>query len=94
MLSTEPVTKLSMPMTLWPRARSKSARCEPRNPAAPVTTEVGCGFFIQGKPAFHLAPVPISTAGMVRIRIFRSSHSDQLSMYSRSSRTQSLKLEI
>src|SRR6266436_2855554 len=41
MLSTEPVTKLSMPMTLWPRARSKSVKCEPRKPAAPVTTEVG-----------------------------------------------------
>jgi len=26
-------------MTLCPRARSKSVRCEPRKPAAPVTTE-------------------------------------------------------
>src|SRR5260221_6100353 len=42
MLSTEPVTKLSRPMTLWPRDRSRSVRCEPRKPAAPVTTEVGC----------------------------------------------------
>src|SRR6266446_1765474 len=41
MLSTVPVTKLSMPMTLWPRARRRSVRCEPRKPAAPVTTEVG-----------------------------------------------------
>ena len=39
----------------------------------------------------HLAPVPASTTGMVRQIIFKSSHSDQLSMYSRSSRTQSLK---
>src|SRR5664280_1762689 len=46
MLSTEPVTKLSMPMTWWPRARSKSARCEPRKPAAPVTTDVAGLFFI------------------------------------------------
>src|SRR5664279_4602584 len=42
MLSTLPVTKLSMPMILWPRASSRSTRCEPRKPAAPVTTEVGC----------------------------------------------------
>src|SRR5665213_4458538 len=47
MLSTLPVTKLSMPMTLWPRAKSKSVKCEPRNPAAPVTTEVSCFFFIK-----------------------------------------------
>jgi hypothetical protein len=41
MLSTLPVMKLSMAMTRWPRASSRSARCEPRKPAAPVTTEVG-----------------------------------------------------
>src|SRR5207248_1142377 len=41
-LSTEPVTKLSMPMTLCPRASNKSVKCDPRKPAAPVTTEVGC----------------------------------------------------
>ena len=34
-------TKLSMPMTLWPRVMRRSARCEPRKPAAPVTSEVG-----------------------------------------------------
>ena len=39
----------------------------------------------------HLAPVPVRTTGTVRQRIFKSSQSDQLSMYSRSSRTQSLK---
>src|SRR5438034_7358290 len=39
----------------------------------------------------HLAPVPSKTTGIVRQRIFRSSHNDQLSMYSKSSRTQSLK---
>src|SRR4029453_1512449 len=32
-----PVTKLSMPMTEWPSARSRSQRWLPRNPAAPVT---------------------------------------------------------
>lgn len=49
MLSTVPVTKLSMPMTLWPRAISKSVKCDPKNPAAPVTTEVNCFFFIESK---------------------------------------------
>src|SRR5271170_5255015 len=49
MLSTEPVTKLSRPMTLCPSDSSRSVKCEPRNPAAPVTTEVGCLFFIIGK---------------------------------------------
>src|SRR5881628_1873197 len=44
--------------------------------------------------AAYLAPAPVSTIGTVRQRILRSSHSDQLSMYSRSSRTQSRKSEI
>src|SRR5882724_869031 len=44
MLSTDPVTKLSMPITLWPRDSSRSVRCDPRKPAAPVTTEVGLDF--------------------------------------------------
>src|SRR5580704_1097898 len=36
MLSGCPVTKLSNPTTAWPSARNRSARWEPRNPAAPV----------------------------------------------------------
>src|SRR6266487_2357849 len=39
----------------------------------------------------HLAPVPSKTTGIVRQRIFKSSHNDQLSIYSKSSRTQSVK---
>ena len=39
----------------------------------------------------YFAPVPARTMGTVRHRIFISSQSDQLSMYSRSSRTQSRK---
>ena len=42
----------------------------------------------------HRPPRPRSTAGTVASRIFRSSHSDQWSMYSRSSRTHSLKSSI
>src|SRR6266704_2948973 len=40
---------------------------------------------------FHFAPVPARTTGTVRQRIFRSSQKDQLSIYSRSRRTQSRK---
>src|ERR1017187_3933890 len=41
MLSPRPVTKLSRPMTLWPRARCRSVRCGPRQAAGPETTEGG-----------------------------------------------------
>src|ERR1700683_1815748 len=118
-LSPEPVTKLSMAMTLWPRASRRSQRWEPKKPAPPVTTEVGWFFggvflFLAGinkngrsgvqhvaKPPCglmpgwenHLAPDPLRTIGIAPHKIFRWSHSDQLSIYSRSSRTQSLKSE-
>src|SRR6266516_3983366 len=42
MFATEPVTKLSMAMTRCPRASRQSTMCDPRNPAPPVTTDVGC----------------------------------------------------
>ena len=45
MLLMLPVMRLSMTMTLWPRASNRSTRWEPRNPAPPVTTEVGCVVF-------------------------------------------------
>ena len=41
-----PIDYLKIPMTLCPRESSRSVRCEPRNPAAPVTTDVSCFFFI------------------------------------------------
>ena len=41
MLARLPVIRLSIAITLCPSARSRSVRCEPRNPAPPVTTEVG-----------------------------------------------------
>ena len=44
--------------------------------------------------AVYFAPHPKRTTGIVRSRIFTSIHSDQLSMYSRWSRTQSAKLLI
>ena len=44
MFDTEPVTRLSMPTTRWPFDNSRSLRCEPRKPAAPVMTDVGGEF--------------------------------------------------
>ena len=35
-----PVKKLSRQMTSWPSAIKRSQRCEPRNPAPPVTNTV------------------------------------------------------
>src|SRR5438874_2791322 len=36
MLSIDPVERLSSTATSWPSASSRSARCEPMNPAPPV----------------------------------------------------------
>src|ERR1051325_565156 len=41
MLVMSPVRRLSMPTTEWPRSSSASQRCDPMNPAAPVTTLLG-----------------------------------------------------
>src|SRR2546421_9711614 len=41
MLASVPVSRLSTQMTRWPRRRSSSHRCDPRNPAPPVTRLVG-----------------------------------------------------
>src|SRR5689334_15428293 len=38
MLAVSPVTRLSMQITRCPSATSRSQRCDPRNPAPPVTT--------------------------------------------------------
>src|SRR3954447_15014321 len=43
MLSSEPVSRLSMQMTRFPRRTSSSHRCDPRNPAPPVTRQVAIG---------------------------------------------------
>src|SRR4051812_41269174 len=44
MLSTLPVSRLSMPTTVQPRSSSVSDRCDPMKPAAPVMTALGmCG---------------------------------------------------
>ena len=48
-------------------------------------------FFVAINPAVSVRPLPRSTTQIVRQRIWMSSHNDQLSMYSKSIRTQSLK---
>src|SRR6185437_1570955 len=40
MFSSEPVSRLSTQMTRSPLSSRYSQRCEPRNPAPPVTTDV------------------------------------------------------
>ena len=40
MLASDPVSRLSTQMTRWPRRSSSSQRCDPRNPAPPVTRQV------------------------------------------------------
>src|SRR5688500_10748768 len=42
MLPMSPVSRLSMPITAYPRSSRASARCEPMNPAAPVMTTRCC----------------------------------------------------
>src|SRR5690349_10719077 len=50
MFSSEPVSRLSTQMTRCPSARRRSQRCEPRNPAPPVTTDVGIRTIVLGGP--------------------------------------------
>src|SRR5665647_1991107 len=40
MFSSVPVSRLSRQMTRWPFSSRYSHRCDPRNPAPPVTTDV------------------------------------------------------
>src|SRR5215469_6706172 len=41
-----PVIRLSMAITRWPSASKRSVRCDPKKPAAPVTTETGWDCFL------------------------------------------------
>src|SRR4051812_46585580 len=51
MFASELVTRLSTHSTRWPRAISASHRCDPRNPAPPVTSEVGTRCMLVGEDA-------------------------------------------
>src|SRR5208282_5607573 len=46
MLSFTPVKKLSAQITSWPSRTRRSQRCEPRNPAPPVTSTLFLAVFI------------------------------------------------
>ena len=48
MLASVPVSRLSTQITRWPRRSSSSHRCEPRNPAPPVTRLVGMASNLAG----------------------------------------------
>src|SRR3954451_13935573 len=64
---SDPVSRLSTQITRWPRRRSSSHRCDPRNPAPPVTRQVAMdpqGTAYGGtQPARKTAPAPISARG-------------------------------
>src|SRR5437660_1795061 len=64
MLSTLPVSRLSMPTTLQPRSSSDSDKCDPMKPAAPVMTALGiCPFSSSCLPVFPLSEgVPMQAA--------------------------------
>src|SRR3954453_4673237 len=55
MLARDPVSKLSTQMTRWPRSSSSSHRCDPRNPAPPVTRQVAIA-----PPGYRALPRPSS----------------------------------
>src|SRR3954452_11206325 len=55
MLRSDPVSRLSTQMTRWPRRRSSSHRCEPKNPAPPVTRQVDMNRLDYGSRAGDLA---------------------------------------
>src|SRR5579859_4263318 len=59
----------------------------------PLLVEPRQVFIGERRGALH-SPVPLSTASAVQYRIFVSSHRDHRSMYSRSKRIQSSKLDI
>src|SRR5690242_655413 len=48
MFSSDPVSRLSTQITRCPSARRRSQRCDPRNPAPPVTTDVGIRTIVLG----------------------------------------------
>ena len=75
MFASDPVSRLSTQMTRWPFPSSASQRWEPRNPAPPVTTDVGIERPIRPRrmvpPTLHnpnLASVRISGFGTVASR--------------------------
>ena len=51
MFASDPVSRLSTQITRWSRASSASHRCDPRNPAPPVTTVVGIGEMLPASAA-------------------------------------------
>src|SRR3954447_2568041 len=61
---SDPVSRLSTQITRWPLASRWSQRCDPRNPAPPVTSEVG----IRERVLALSARAARSLAGVARTR--------------------------
>src|SRR6185295_15071643 len=67
MLFSDPVSRLSTQMTRWPRRRSSSHRWDPKNPAPPVTRQVGMS--VKGtlhRPRSAIKRPFLQSAGSVR----------------------------
>src|SRR3954452_25324158 len=70
-LFNEPVSRLSTQVTRWPRRSSSSHRCDPRNPAPPVTRQVAmdlegiayCGFSAGAQHRARARPAVSARAG-------------------------------
>ena len=67
MLRVEPVMRLSMAMTVWPSARKRSHKCEPKNPAPPVIRTL-----ITFSPCLAYAFPQVQRCGPVRQRKYTS----------------------
>src|SRR3954469_24833825 len=69
MFSLLPVNRLSTHSTSWPACSSSSQRCEPRNPAPPVTRTFFMGAAMQEpRPAARLCPLPDAKPELQRDR--------------------------
>ncbi len=64
-----PVRKLSMPITEFPSASNNSHKCDPKNPAAPVTSIFMVFPYFQSKNEINPSPVIWET---VRFEIFKN----------------------
>src|SRR5262249_4804685 len=63
MLSRDPVERSSRTITLQPSAIRRSQRCEPRNPAPPVTSAVVMGGRVWHSAAGIMSAIAIIGAG-------------------------------
>src|SRR5579875_153511 len=77
MFLSDPVSRLSTQITRWPRAKSSSHRCEPRNPAPPVTRQLAMALE---------SSVPGATRQAASSQLVRSARRTALPQLARSAR--------